>query len=94
MKRKILSLEAEKTEIRELEVTEDKKEKQNSWAVIGLVGELGFSIAIPIAGGAVLGKYLDERFGTSPRLTLSFIFLGIFIGLMAGYQVVMKEFKS
>lgn len=42
--------------------------------------ELGASIALPIAGGALLGNYIDHQFLTSPKWMLSFLFLGVIIG--------------
>lgn len=40
---------------------------------------VGFGIAVPIAGSALLGVFLDNKFGTAPKLTLLFLFLGIVI---------------
>lgn len=50
-----------------------------------LVG-LGFSLAIWIGGGAVLGHFLDERFGTRPVLTLVLLVLGLLIGFYDAYR--------
>lgn len=46
----------------------------------GLLG-IGFSLAIWIVGGAILGRWLDERFGTDPVLTLLLLGAGLAIGL-------------
>lgn len=45
----------------------------------GLLG-VGFSLAIWIAGGALLGDYLDARFDTRPILTVALLALGMCIG--------------
>ncbi|MDA0302316.1 MAG: AtpZ/AtpI family protein [Chloroflexi bacterium] len=45
----------------------------------GLLG-IGFSLAIWIAGGALLGDYLDGRFDTRPILTVALLALGMCIG--------------
>jgi F0F1-type ATP synthase assembly protein I len=50
-----------------------------------LVG-LGFSLGIWIGGGAVLGHFLDERFGTRPVLTLVLLVLGMAIGFYDAYR--------
>ena len=47
------------------------------WYFLGLVGQLGYSIALPIAGGAILGRTIDDRYGTYPRATLLLLLLGI-----------------
>ncbi|MBI3954809.1 AtpZ/AtpI family protein, partial [Candidatus Gottesmanbacteria bacterium] len=69
-----------------LEVTEiDKKEvdevseKSRFLEGLELASNLGFTIAIPIVIGAVLGSFLDNKLNTSPKLTLSLIMLGLFI---------------
>jgi F0F1-type ATP synthase assembly protein I len=54
---------------------------------------LGFSISLPIAGGAVLGFMIDNKFGSHPRWTLSLLFTGIFIAGGAIYQAI-KETKK
>lgn len=91
-KRKVLSVGLHKTELREEEIAKDKEEKSDKLVAFGLIGELGFSIALPIVGGAVLGKLLDEKIGTSPKLTLSLIFLGMFFGGFSAYRALKKEF--
>ncbi len=52
-------------------------------AAFQLIG-VGFFIAISIAGGALLGLWLDDKLGTSPWLVLIGLFLGLFT---AGYGV-------
>jgi len=54
----------------------------STWYFIGLVSQLGFSIALPIAGGALLGQFLDAKWHTYPRTTLSLLLLGIVISLV------------
>ena len=61
--------------------------------VLSLASELGFAISLPIAGGAYMGQLLDGKFGTAPRMTLSLIFLGVFIG-GANIYFIIKETKK
>lgn len=46
----------------------------------GLLG-IGFSLAIWIVGGTLLGRWLDAKFDTEPVLTLVFLTAGLAIGL-------------
>ena len=46
----------------------------------GLLGT-GFSLAIWIVGGTLLGRWLDAKFETAPVLTLVFLTAGLAIGL-------------
>lgn len=70
-----------------------KKEGIKFWRVIETAFSLGMSISIPIAGGAILGIFLDKKFDTHPRLTLSLLFAGIFVAGGAIWNVI-KETKS
>ena len=82
----------------QLEVTEiDKKEieeisdKNRFLEGLELASDLGFTIAIPIVTGAVLGSFLDNKLNTSPKLALSLIMLGLFISLYNIYKLTKKN---
>jgi len=51
------------------------------WGGLGksfnLATGLGFTIAIPIVFGVLAGLFLDNKAGTKPLFTLSFIIIGI-----------------
>lgn len=59
-----------------------KRSGVNSWYYLGLAGEIGFTIAIPIAGGAVLGWYIDQRLHSYPRYTIILLFVGIVLSVI------------
>lgn len=72
------------------EKKEDEMEKRKSARVLSLVGEFGYSVSLPIVGGAILGNFLDGKFNSSPSITLSLIFFGIFIGVYNFYSLLKK----
>lgn len=92
--RKVLRFTSEKllteTEEEEKPKESDEKGRTKFLAMISLASELGFSISLPIAGGAILGQFLDSQLHTGPRITLSLIFFGLFIGA-ANIYFIMKE---
>lgn len=55
--------------------------------------EIGFSIALPIALGALFGLWLDKKLNTAPNLTMSFLFIGIFMAFAKLYLVV-RDFSK
>lgn len=81
-----------------IEIEEKKKDikKNNSqsrtsfYSMLSLAWDLGFSISLPIVGGALLGQFLDRRLETTPRITLSLIFLGIIVASANIYLVLKK----
>lgn len=62
-------------------------------AILSLATGLGLSIALPIVGGAFVGNLLDTKFNSSPRITLSLIFFGLFIGV-ANIYTALKKIKE
>jgi F0F1-type ATP synthase assembly protein I len=58
-----------------------------------ILGQVGLTIAVPIALGAWLGLKLDERAGTSPWGLLGLIFAGMVIA-GAGVVVLIKRYSE
>lgn len=86
--KKVIRLEGESG----FKVVEEKKpqfikatEKRMSFVT---ASEMGFSIALPIVLGTFFGLWLDGKFNTHPKLTLSFLFIGIFFGFTNLYLIV------
>lgn len=69
---------------------EDPKNEKNFLVILGMASELGFSIALPIAGGGLIGYFFDQALGTSPFLTLILLFAGVLMGLFNLYSLVAK----
>lgn len=82
MKKKYLVLDQkgqEKPGVVEKEINKSEPTNNNS-QIADLTG-IGFGIALPMAGGALLGSFLDKAFSTAPRLTLGLIIIGIILGI-------------
>lgn len=77
-----------KLETVEEEVVEKKEAEEKFLSYLSLALELGFAISLPIAGGALLGHYIDDKLGISPRMTLSLIFLGIMVAAAYIYSII------
>jgi ATP synthase protein I len=57
---------------------------RNPWVEFTRVGTLGWLLALPIVGGALLGNLLDRALGTGIRCTLGLLTLGL---ALAGYAL-------
>ncbi len=66
-----------------------KKPPPSVWESLALVGQLGFTIAIPLALGAILGNYLD---GITHQKIL-FLLLGLLLGLIVGIYGAYRLFR-
>ena len=82
----------------ELEFSETSKKKRSEitapWYYLGLIGEIGFAIVLPIAGGALIGVVIDRTWGMTPKATLSLLFLGVIISfytLLKTVETITKQ---
>ena len=69
---------------------ENQKQNLSVWAVLGIAGELGYMIAIPLIACALGGRFLDKRLGTSP----AFLLIGIFSAMAASGIAVYRKIKK
>lgn len=95
--KKTLNLAEERIQTEEVnteDLQEKEKERTKFSAMMSLASELGFSISLPLVGGAVLGQFLDSKFGTNPKLTLSLIFTGLMIGFANVYFIIKNSEKN
>jgi len=53
------------------------EEKKNLFRILGHLSTIGLTMAISIALGALIGHWLDGKFGTEPWLFLVFLGFGI-----------------
>ncbi len=65
-----------------------QKVSGDSWWYLGRIGQIGFDIAIPIVGGALLGKYIDSLVGSYPKATLIFLLVGIVLSVFRFVQII------
>jgi len=74
----------------------EKKRKKtgNSWYYFGLSGEIGFAVALPIAGGALLGSRIDVRWQSYPKFTIILLFIGIVISIINFVMVIRNIVKQ
>lgn len=85
MKRSVLQFTHGRLIEQEEEITEKKNTTKNASRVLSHALSIGGAIALPIAGGALLGVFLDGKFHTSPLLTLSLLGIGI---MSAFYSII------
>lgn len=64
------------------------------FSALKLAFELGYIIVIPLVILALLGRFLDKRFGSSPWLLLCGIFLSMIISCFGIYKTVAPILKS
>ena len=74
------------------------KARRNSrpgvWFGLGMMGLIGWSVAIPTLLGAALGLWLDKRYPGGRSWTLALLVAGLAIGCLNAWHWVAKEDKA
>ncbi len=69
-------------------------EKNGVWFGLGMMGMIGWSIALPSLLGAALGIWLDKTHPQSFSWTLSLLVSGVLVGSIIAWYWVDKEDKE
>ncbi len=64
------------------------------WFGLGMMGLIGWSVAVPTLLGAALGIWLDRRHSGPHSWTLALLVAGLAIGCMNAWHWVAKEDKA
>jgi ATP synthase protein I len=67
---------------------------QGVWFGLGMMGLIGWSVAIPTLLGAALGLWLDKHHPGSHSWTLALLVAGLAIGCFNAWHWVAKEDKA
>jgi len=68
-----------------------KKSGSSLLKYIALINYVGFSVAAPIIGGVMLGKYLDDLYNNRFIFLLIFTVLGVLTGFRNLYVFTFKN---
>ncbi len=65
-----------------------KKKKDNDfkWVALSFAWELGYSIVIPLVILALLGRWLDKKFNSSPLFFLFLVIVSVFLTSFIVYK--------
>jgi ATP synthase protein I len=64
---------------------------QTVWSGLGMMGLVGWSVAVPTLLGAALGIWLDRRYPGTHSWTLTLLITGLVIGCLNAWHWVTKE---
>lgn len=64
------------------------------WFGLGMMGLIGWSIAVPTLLGASLGLWLDKYYGHQRSWTLALLLAGLTIGCFTAWSWVSKEHQA
>lgn len=64
------------------------------WHGLATVGAVGWMVALPTVAGALVGRWLDERFASGILWTLGLLVLGVSLGSLSAWRYVRKELET
>ncbi|HEX5363849.1 MAG TPA: AtpZ/AtpI family protein [Gallionella sp.] len=81
-------------EMASLKLKAQRHATQTVWAGLGMMGLVGWSVAIPTLLGAALGIWIDEHYPGSHSWTLALLAIGLGLGCFNAWHWVSKEEKE
>lgn len=67
------------------------EEKKSIYFGLGMIGTVGWMIAVPTVLGVIAGRFLDRIYANGVSWTLTFIFAGLCLGCFMAWQWMNKE---
>ena len=61
------------------------------WQTVARATSIAWNIVTPIVGGALLGRYIDDRVGEEYMWTITLLIGGTFIAFYNLYQMLFRE---
>jgi predicted F0F1-ATPase subunit len=71
-----------------------RKERASFWRLAATMSSLGWSLVVPIVGGALFGSYLDRITGQDFAWTIGLLFAGVAISLYNLYHILYRETRE
>ncbi len=69
-------------------------DNKSVWFGLGMMGIVGWTIAVPTLLGAILGVWLDKNHPTTFSWTLSLLIIGLLVGCFISWNWILKEHKE
>lgn len=71
-----------------------RNKDRSAWFGLGMMGTIGWTVAIPTLLGIALGIWLDANWPGSFSWTLTLLFTGLLVGCLNAWMWISREQKS
>jgi len=69
----------------------EREGERSVWFSLGMMGLVGWSVAIPTLAGIAIGWWIDTEWPSRVSWTLTLLFLGVVIGCLNAWYWVRQE---
>lgn len=84
--------------VRQVRARRERREKaeregdNNFWQVVGMMGSVGWTVALPTAAGALLGRWIDSKVEGDGQVFMFFLLLvGLTVGCIIAWRTVSEK---
>jgi ATP synthase protein I len=71
-----------------------RRENKGIWFGLGMMGLVGWSIALPTLIGTAIGLWLDKHYSDQRSWTLALLLTGLIVGCFTAWSWISKEHKA
>lgn len=71
-----------------------RQASQTIWAGLGMIGLVGWSVAVPTLLGAALGIWLDKNYPMNHSWTLTLLIIGMIAGCLNAWYWLAREDRA
>lgn len=66
----------------------EHRESVSFWSSLALIGSVGWPIVLLATGGGLLGRFLDQQWGTGVLVTLTLLLAGAVLGSFVAFSTL------
>ena len=78
-------------EMAALKLKAQRHTTETVWSGLGMMGLVGWSVAVPTLLGTALGIWLDKHYPLAHSWTLSLLIIGLMLGCLNAWHWIAKE---
>ena len=75
----------------ELQEKEKREGDSSFWGSVGMMGTVGWSVALPLAGGVLFGRWLDGRLDSGHVYMVFFMLVGLGLGIVVAWRMIREK---
>jgi ATP synthase protein I len=61
------------------------------WSSVGMMGTIGWSVSLPCALGALLGRWVDARLDSAHIFLVFFMLVGLGVGCFTAWRLISEK---